>query len=425
MAVQRRYKSLAAAGIATAMTLTLASCSGGTVGEDDVTLKLVAADYGDGAANSSKHYWHDVVEAFEAKHPHIKVDVDVYSWKDVDKEVAKRVKAGNAPDMAQIGAYADYAAEGKLYSADDLLSISTQADFTPALAEAGEYHRVQYGMPFGASTRRLFYNKKLFAQAGIANPPKTWSDIKQDAQLLKAAGVKIPFALPLGPEETQAETMIWMLSGDGGYTDAIGKYTIDSRQNIRTFKWVKDNLVTPGLTGTDPAKLNRQDGFNAFASGQVGMLNGHPTLMQQAKSKGIDYGTVALPGTTGPAKSTMGVADWMMGFKENGHRAEIGQFLDFVYNEDNVLKFSGDYGLLPVTVSASQDMLADGKYKKLHGFLKQLPEAEFYPADKTSWPLVSKTIKAKMGGAVGKNGDPAKVLTDIQNTADEADSATR
>ncbi|MFI8997041.1 extracellular solute-binding protein [Streptomyces sp. NPDC053542] len=425
MAVQRRYKSLAAAGIATAMTLTLASCSGGPVGKDDVTLKLVAADYGDGAANSSKHYWHDVVEAFEAKHPHIKVDVDVYSWKDVDKEVEKRVKAGDAPDMAQIGAYADYAAEGKLYSADDLLSINTQADFTPGLAEAGEYHRVQYGMPFGASTRRLFYNKKLFAQAGIANPPKTWSDIRQDAQLLKAAGVKIPFALPLGPEETQAETMIWMLSGGGGYTDSIGKYTIDSRQNIRTFKWVKDNLVAPGLTGTDPAKLNRQDGFNAFASGQAGMLNGHPTLMQQAKAKGIDYGTVALPGITGPAKSTMGVADWMMGFKQHGHRAEIGQFLDFVYNQDNVLRFSGDYGLLPVTVSASQKMLADDKYKKLHSFLKQLPEAEFYPADKTSWPLVSKTIKAKMSGAVGKNGDPATVLTDIQNIADEADSATR
>lgn len=425
MAVQRRYKSLAAAGIATAMTLTLASCSGGPVGDDDVTLKLVAADYGDSAANSSKHYWDDVVRAFEAKNPHIKVDVDVYSWKDVDKEVEKRVKAGNAPDMAQIGAYADYAAEGKLYSADDLLSISTQADFTPALAEAGEYHRVQYGLPFGASTRRLFYNKKLFAQAGIASPPKSWSDIKQDAQLLKDAGVKTPFALPLGPEETQAETMIWMLSGGGGYTDSIGKYTIDSRQNVRTFKWIKDNLVAPGLTGGDPAKLNRQTGFNEFASGEVGMLNGHPTLMQQAKAKGVDYGTVALPGINGPAKSTMGVADWMMGFKQNGHRAQIGKFLDFVYDKGNVLKFSGDYGLLPVTVSASQEMLADDKYKKLHGFLQQLPDAEFYPADKTSWPLVSKTIKAKMGEAVGSGGDPQTVLTDIENTANEADSSTR
>ena len=39
------------------------------------------------------------------------------------------VDAGDAPDMAQIGAYADYAAKGQLYRADDLLSIRTQADF--------------------------------------------------------------------------------------------------------------------------------------------------------------------------------------------------------------------------------------------------------------------------------------------------------
>ncbi|MEU8683885.1 extracellular solute-binding protein [Streptomyces sp. NPDC048611] len=404
------------------MTLTLTGCSSGT-GSDDATLKLVAADYGDSQANGSQHYWDDLARAFEKKNPGIKVDVDVYSWTDVDKKVAEMVEDGHAPDLAQIGAYADYAAKGQLYSADQLLSIPTQADFTPSLAEAGEYKRVQYGMPFGASTRRLFYNKKLFADAGIAGPPQTWDDIAHDAQLLKARGVKMPFALPLGPEETQAETMQWMLSGGGGYTDSIGKYTIDSPENVKTFSWLQKNLVGKGLTGTDPAKLNREDAFAGFADGDVGMLNGHPTLMKQAAAKGIDYGTVELPGTHGKAKATMGVADWMMAFKQGGHRTQVGKFLDFVYSKKNVEKFSGEYGLLPVTTSANQAMLADDTYAKFHGFLKQLTNAEFYPANKTSWPLISKTVKAKMGPAVGPRGNPAGVLTDIQNTADTADSA--
>ncbi|MGW3012931.1 ABC transporter substrate-binding protein [Streptomyces sp. NPDC001219] len=419
--MQRRYLSLAAA-IATTMTLTLTGCGGGT-GSDDVTLKLVAADYGDSQANGSQHYWDDLARAFEKKNPGIKVDVDVYSWTDVDKKVAEMAEDGHAPDLAQIGAYADYAAKGQLYSADQLLSIPTQADFTPSLAEAGEYKRVQYGMPFGASTRRLFYNKKLFAEAGIAAPPQNWDDIAHDAQLLKARGVKMPFALPLGPEETQAETMQWMLSGGGGYTDSIGKYTIDSPENVKTFSWLQKNLVGKGLTGTDPAKLNREDAFAGFADGDVGMLNGHPTLMKQAAAKGIDYGTVELPGTHGKAKATMGVADWMMAFKQGGHRTQVGKFLDFVYSKKNVEKFSGEYGLLPVTTSASQAMLADDTYAKFHGFLKQLTNAEFYPANKTSWPLISKTVKGKMGPAVGPRGNPAGVLTDIQNTADTADSA--
>ncbi|MCF3146545.1 extracellular solute-binding protein [Streptomyces platensis] len=419
--MQRRYLSLAAA-IATTMTLTLTGCGSGS-GGDDVTLKLIAADYGDSRANGSQHYWDELARAFEEKNPGIKVDVEVYSWTDVDKKVEDLVKDGHAPDLAQIGAYADYAAKGQLYSVDKLVTVSTQANFTPSLAEAGEYKRVQYGMPFGASTRRLFYNKKLFSQAGITSPPASWDDIAHDAQLLKARGVKMPFALPLGPEETQAETMQWMLSGGGGYTDSIGKYTIDSPENVKAFKWLKEDLVGKGLTGVDPAKLNREDAFEGFADGEVGMLNGHPALMKQAAAKGIDYGTVELPGAHGKAKATMGVADWMMAFKQGGHRAQVGKFLDFVYSKKNVEKFSGEYGLLPVTSPASQAMLADDKYAKFHGFLEQLANAEFYPANKTSWPLISKTVKAKMGAAVGPRGNPSGVLTDIQNTADTADSA--
>ncbi|MYT32689.1 extracellular solute-binding protein [Streptomyces sp. MspMP-M5] len=419
--MRRRYVSLAA-GLAAGMTLTLTGCGSGS-GGGGVTLSLIAADYGDSKANSSQHYWDDLVRAFEEKNPGIKVDVKVYSWTDVDKKVEDLVDAGKAPDMAQVGAYADYAARGKLYSADDLLSIPVQADFTPSLAQAGEYQRRQYGMPFGASARRLFYNKKLFADAGITAPPQNWADLVSDAQKLKDKGVKIPFALPLGPEETQAETLEWLLAGGGDYTDQIGKYTLNSPENVKTFEWLQKGLVGKGLTGGDPAKLNRGDAFAGFAAGDVGMLNGHPTLMKQAEAKGIDYGTVELPGTTGKAKATMGVADWMMAFKQNGHRAEVGKFLDFVYSRQNVLKFSADYNLLPVTTSASQAMLADDRFSKLHGFLNQLPSAHFYPADKTSWPLVSKTIKARMGAAVGPQGNPSATLTDLQNTAETADNS--
>ena len=78
----------------------------------------------------------------------VKIDVSVYSWTDVDRKVKELVDAGKAPDMAQIGAYADYADKNLLYTADDLLSISTQADFASQLATAGQVNGAQYGMPF-------------------------------------------------------------------------------------------------------------------------------------------------------------------------------------------------------------------------------------------------------------------------------------
>lgn len=422
--MQRRVTGLTAAVAALSTTALLAGCGGGSGDSGDVTLKLVAADYGDSPENSSKKYWSELTKKFESEHPGIKVEVTVHSWTDVDREVKEMVKDGDAPDLAQIGAYADYAAQDKLYSADDLLSIPTQADFLAPLSKAGEVNRVQYGMPFAASTRLLFFNEKLFKSAGI-EPPENWDELQAAAQKLKARGVKIPYALPLGPEEAQAETMQWLLSGGGGYTDNVGSYDIDSKANVATFNWLKQELVGKGLTGpTPPGKLNRAEAFAAFTRGDVGMLNGHPTLMQMAAKKGLKYGMVPMPGVDGKAQSTMGVADWMMAFKQNGHRKEIGEFLDFVYSTKNVLDFSREYDLLPVTTSASQEMSENKEDSaKLGQFLEELPASQLYPVGKTSWAQVSVQVKQYIGKAVDKNGNPESILGQIEAKAAAEENA--
>jgi multiple sugar transport system substrate-binding protein len=407
------------------MTVSLAGCGTSGGSGDGVTLKLVAADYDVAGGESSKKYWADLTAAFEADNPGIDVDVQIESWNDVDRKVAEMVKAGKAPDIAQIGAYADYAAAGKLYSADQMLSIPVQSNFLPPLTDAGEMKRTLYGLPFVASTRLLFYNKELFKEAGITGAPKTWDELKSDAELLKLnTGAQYPFALPLGPEEAQAETMMWLLSGGGGYTDELGRYAIDSPQNIETFEWLKENLVDAELTGpVAPAKLNRKDAFAAFTRGEVGMVNGHPSLLQAAEKAGVDVGTVALPGREGPAEASMGVADWIMGFEQNGHRKEIGTFLDYLFTDRNVLDFAGQNDLLPVTVSAQEAMRNDAEHADLKEFLEVLPGSVLPPVGKTSWAAASEDIKKNIGEAVGPGGSPARTLTRISQDARAAEAA--
>ncbi|MFV2120936.1 ABC transporter substrate-binding protein [Streptomyces sp. Act-28] len=418
----RRYKGITAVLAALTITATLSGC--GADAADGVTLKLVAADYGSTDANTSKKYWNDLARAYEKKKPGVKIDVTVLSWKDVDREVAEMVDRGEAPDLAQIGAYADYAHEDKLYRVDTLVSVPTQANFLPMLRQAGEVNRVQYGLPFGASTRMLFFNEELFEQAG-AKPPADWDELREAALKLKAKDVKFPFALPLGSEECQAETMMWLLGGGGGYRDTTGTaYQIDSPANVETMTWLKEKLVGAGLTGpVAPGNLDRQQAFDAFARGEVGMLNGHPTLMETAEKAGVKVGTVPLPGVSGKAKATLGVADWMMAFKQNGHRKEIGEFLDFVYEDKNVLEFSDRYDLLPVTVSASEAMEANPKQAALEPFLKELAGSELYPVGETSWARVSESVKKNIGKAVAPDGNPRAVLEVIARDARAAEAA--
>ncbi|MET9961031.1 extracellular solute-binding protein [Streptomyces sp. NPDC006326] len=429
-----RYLSLAAAGAAlclTAVTLTGCGSMESLTEDNEVTLRVVAADYGDNPQNSSSGYWKDLAAGFEKDHPGIKVEVSVYSWSEVDAKVAEMVKAGKAPDIAQIGAYADYAAAGKLYTADELLAVKTEADFLAPLADAGKVKRVQYGMPFVSSTRLLFYNEKLLTDAGVLAKdakggwqPKSWADLEAAAKKLKAAGVPTPFALPLGREEAQAETMMWLLAGGGGYTDNEEAYAIDSPENVKTFEFLRDRMVGQGLTGAaEPGKTDRQAAFDAFSRGEVGMLNGHPTLLKQAAEKGVKFGMVAMPTADGTEHPTMGVADWVMAFK-NGHRVESGRFLDYLYEPKNVTAFTAKYDLLPATTSGYRAMEAatGASAQQLKVFLQALPNARLYPVGKKSWAGVSEDVKQKIGASVQPGGQPAKVLEEIALAARTADA---
>ncbi|WP_329274710.1 extracellular solute-binding protein [Streptomyces sp. NBC_00691] len=414
--------SVAALGLLGSFVTSCGSSGSG----DGTTLRLVAAEYGTSPGTSSKEYWDRLIAAFTAAHPGKKVEVTLHPWAEIDREVTRLVEEGNAPDVALMGAYSDFAAQGRLYAADELLSVRVESNFLAPLVKAGSVDNTLYGLPFVASSRLLFYNEELFDKAG-AKPPKTWNELETAAKALKAEGVPCPYALPLGPEEAHAEALIWELSNGGGYAGDTGGYDIASDRNTETFRWIKNNLVEPGLTGpVPPGGVNRKDAFAAFLRGEVGMLNGYPSLLHEARAKGMKVGTLRMPVSDtledGMATASAGVADWMMAFKRDGNRELVGSFLDFVYEDKNLTTFASRYHLLPSTVTASQAS-KDAANPGNEQFLDALSGAELYPVNEPSWLQVSNTIKRNIGRAVAPSSDPKAVLDgiadEVQNIVDQ------
>ncbi|MGW7587116.1 ABC transporter substrate-binding protein [Kitasatospora sp. NPDC054768] len=417
--MKRRLLSLSAATVAGALALSgcsKGSNSGSTSADGVTTIKFVAADYGSNGQNPTQAYWQGVISAFEQQNPKIKVDLQVINWNDIDTQVKTMVQNGNQPDILQTGGYADFAKNGQLYPAQEVLSAATTADLLPAMARAGEQDGTQYGIPFISSARMFLINNALFRKAGLdpANPPKTWADLTAAATAMKNAGVEIPLGVPLGREEAQGEAFIWMLENHGGYQDAKGQYVINSQANIDTFTQLK-SWVDAGLTEQSPASVNRTDLAKDFASGKVGMLNGIPTQLNDVKDMDVTW--TALPGKDGSSQATLGVADWVMAFKKSGHKDQIKAFLDFAYSKDNTVKFDKEYNLLPVTRSALTALQADPDEKALAPFLQILPTATFYPLSDPTWPAVSAQVKTQIGSAAS---DPKKALDALQQAARQA-----
>ena len=409
-------RRISGAALAATAALTLAACSsggssGGSSGSGSTTtLKLVVADYGTGPSNASAKYWDGIVTAFEKVHPDIKVNVTSIAWTNFDQQVQTMIQNKQYPDITEGDYFSNYAQDGLLYSASDVLS--NPGNLLPAFKAQGTYNGTQYGMPFTTSSRTLFYNKKLFTQAGITSAPQTWANVESDAAKITKLG-DVGFGLPLGAEEAQAESLLWMLGDGGGYQTA-GKYTINSAANVAAFTYLK-GLVSAGDTEPNPGTVNRTDLWKEFAEGKIGMINGSPALIPIIQSGGVlqasDWTSVPIAGKTGPLTTTLGVCDNVAAFKPNGHEAQIKEFLDFAYQDKYQLAFDKEYDLLPATTTAAKALSSDPVFGP---FLTALPNSVQYPSD-TSWANVKAKIQQTIGTAV--TGSPSTELSQLQQIA--------
>jgi len=408
-------RRISGVALAAAAALALAACSsssGGSSGGSSgtTTLKLVVADYGTGPSNASAKYWGTIVTAFEKANPNIKVDVTSIAWTNFDSEVQTMIQNKNYPDITEGDYFSNYASDGLLYPASGVLS--DPGNLLQTFTASDSVNGVQYGMPFTTSSRTLFYNKKLFTQAGITSAPSTWADVETDAAKITKLG-DIGFGLPLGSEEAQAESLLWML-GDGGGYQTDGKYTINSAANVAAFTYLK-GLVSAGDTEPNPGTVDRTPLWQEFAQGKVGMINGSPALIPIIQSGGVlqssDWTSVPIAGKNGALTTTLGVCDNVSAFKPNGHEAQIKKFLDFAYQDQYQVAFDKEYDLLPATTSAAKALASDTTFAP---FLTALPHSVQYPSD-TAWANVKAKVQQTIGLAV--TGSPATELSQLQHVA--------
>lgn len=411
----KRVLSAGAASLAAVVALSGCAATDSASGEQ-VTIRMVAAQYTD----QMQPYYDDLVSRFEAENPDINVEVEVVSWNDIDQKLKTMVQTGDLPDIGNLNYFSSFAADGLLYRADELVPADVLADMVPTFIENSKYEGVAYAVPDLASARLFFYNKTILAEAGVTvEELATWGGLEAALKKIKAAVPDVvPLALPLGPEEAQAEFLIWAASNDGGvYSN--GEWTIDSAKNVETLEFLS-GLVEQGLTNPTPATFNRTDGaFALFSEGKAAMLNGAiflPSVLADGGST-VDYGFTNFPTNRADGKSiTLGVQDYFFGFKKEGNLDAVQRFMTFLFQADNYAGFlEAAGGFLPATVSAGELLSSD---PALAPYIAVLPNAVFYPGSEASWPAVQGEIQQTIGLAVGAGADIPGVLANIKAKAE-------
>src|SRR5215831_3157425 len=409
---RRRLFSLVLLIVAAFLALTACSDSG-----KPRSIKVVMAEY---SKDHTRPFWQALSDQY-TKQTGIKVELQVIDWNSIDQQVTTMIQNNQPPDILNLNSFSSYAKDGLLYSGEEVLSPKTREDFIDAFARGGEYKGKLYGFPILASARAFFYNKALFTKAGLASPPKTWDEFLQAAQKIQALGDGvIGYALPLGPEEAQAEWEIWMWNNGGDWKSG-DQWTINSDKNVETLAFLAALANTHKVTQVNPGKTNRTDGaFQLFKDGKVGMVMGFSPLAAQLDAEGkVDYGVAPMPTNTGTSV-TLAVEDYLMAFKKKGNQESVKKFLDLYYQPENITRWIATEGFLPVTKSGLRQMSNNAQ---LRPYLEALPSAKLAPTTDPAWDKVKLDVQQNIGLAVQPGGNPRQVLDQLQRNAVAAAAA--
>ena len=362
MAAMNRREFLARAILTAAVAPTLAACGGPAPAK---TIKVVIAEY---SKDHTRPFWQALADQY-AKQSGVKVDLQVVDWNSIDQQVSTMIQTASRRHP-QPERFASMPRTGCCTRARCCRRRPART-FSAVRAGRGVQGKL-YGFPILASARAFFYNTDLFARAGIAAPPRTWDELVQAAAKVQALGQGvIGYALPLGPEEAQAEWSIWMWNNGGDWKSG-DRWTIDSAENVAALAFLADLANGRKLTQVNPGKTNRTDGaFQLFKDGKVGMVMGFSPLAAQLDAEGkVRYGVARCRQRGQPV--TLGVEDYLMA-QEEGQSGGGEGFSTSTHRAHHPLDRAE--GFLPVTRRPRED----GDNPKLKPYLDALPNARLAP----------------------------------------------
>jgi raffinose/stachyose/melibiose transport system substrate-binding protein len=179
---------LRVAGLTTAAVMLAGALgAGGAVGQDPVELDWWHLDINDPGRSLRQ----TIADEYMAANPHVTINVTVLENEALKSALAVEMQAGNPPDIFHSwggGVLAEQTAAGLTQPIDEAI-----ADWVDTMNEGGmsiyEVDGVQYGVPYNFGLVGFWYNKDLFEQAGITEPPATWEQFLADVQTLKDAGI--------------------------------------------------------------------------------------------------------------------------------------------------------------------------------------------------------------------------------------------
>jgi sn-glycerol 3-phosphate transport system substrate-binding protein len=324
-------------------------------------------------------------------------------------------RAGQAPDIIQVfdvGTGVMMGAEGAIMPVAQVLEKAgvtfDKSSYLPGIV--GYYSTPEGEMlsfPYNSSSPILYYNKDIFAKAGldVDNPPKTWAEVWAAARKIKESGAAScgytsTWLTWIHTENFAAWNNVSWGTNENGLA-GTPELKIDGPLFVKHFQELAD-LARDGVFvyggRTSEAKQN-------FISGECGILTESSGGLGDVVKSGMNYGIGQLPydetAAGAPQNTTPGGASlWVMGGKSDATYKGVATFFQYLSQTPVQQYLHEKSGYLPVTLAAYDASKAAGFYEK-------------NPARET--PILQMMGKVPTENSKGVRAPNLPQLRDIQN----------
>jgi sn-glycerol 3-phosphate transport system substrate-binding protein len=349
-------------------------------------------------------------------------------------------RGGNAPHILQVfevGTATMMNSKGAIVPVEKVMKDAGEkfdrATYVPAVAG---YYTTRKGemlsYPFNSSTTVFYYNKDVFAKAGVTKVPETWNDVTLAAAKIKAGGAST-CAYTTGwqswvhLENFSAWHNVPVSTANNGFDSTSSRLLVNTPLHVKHISnmqdWVKRGYFTYAGRRNEPEAK--------FFSGECAMLTSssaaYGNIKRQAK---FNWGIAKLPyysEVAGAPQNTLigGASLWVMNGKKAPEYKGVAKFFTFLSSTEVQVKWHQETGYLPITMAAYEISKKSGFYEKNPGTDVSVQQMIVKTTDKSrgirlgNFVQIRDVIDEELEGVWAQKQDAKQALDKIVSRSNE------
>lgn len=271
--------------------------------------------------------------------------------------------------------------------------------FIPAFASRVQYEGNWYGTPIDAESNVLYYNTKLFKDAGLdpSSPPQTWAEFLKDAQQLQAHGIDATGWLGATGNNATWNWADFLFSFGGNFFDSQNQPVFNSAQGVKSLEYVTSLINTYHVMPSAVTTWGYSQLFSAMEQGKIAMAITWPNLYAQlndpSKSAVVNQVKIAPPPSFDGTAGVPG-GEWKLIVPyDTPHLSAATQFVRYFSTSEFEYYEATKYGMLPARSSVYQRLEKEHPSYTWSVWNTVLSkDTKWMPVQHANWPTISNDI---------------------------------